>query len=81
MAEMTVSNLLASLEDRMKKTEEALKVSFNAIRTGKASPALVEGLMVEYYGTPTRLRDIAAIAAPASTFSACSRQRRSSAVR
>ena len=64
MAEMTVSNLLASLEDRMKKTEEALKVSFNAIRTGKASPALVDGLMVEYYGTPTRLRDIAAIAAP-----------------
>jgi len=64
MAEMTVSNLLASLEDRMKKTEEALKVSFSAIRTGKASPSLVEGLMVEYYGTPTRLRDIAAIAAP-----------------
>jgi ribosome recycling factor len=64
MAELTVDNLLAALEERMKKSEEALKNSFNTIRTGKASPALVDGIMVEYYGTMTRLRDMAGISAP-----------------
>ena len=54
----------AFFQPRMMKTEDNLKKSFNAIRTGKASPALVEGIMVEYYGTPTRLRDIAGITAP-----------------
>lgn len=44
-------NLLDSLEEHMMKTEDALKNSFAAIRTGKASPALVEGITVEYYGT------------------------------
>ena len=57
-------NLLDSLEEHMMKTEDALKNSFAAIRTGKASPALVEGITVEYYGTQTRLRDIAGITAP-----------------
>lgn len=58
------NNLLDELEEHMMKTEDSLRSSFNAIRTGKASPALVEGLMVEYYGTQTRLRDIAGITAP-----------------
>ncbi|MCQ2378596.1 MAG: ribosome recycling factor, partial [Victivallaceae bacterium] len=40
------------------------KNSFAAIRTGKASPSLVEGLMIDYYGTQTRLRDIAGITTP-----------------
>ena len=40
-------NLLDSLEEHMMKTEDALKNSFAAIRTGKASPALVEGITVE----------------------------------
>ena len=48
------TNLLDSLEEHMMKTEEALGSSFSAIRTGKASPALVEHVTVEYYGTPTR---------------------------
>ncbi len=58
------TNLLEELEEHMMKTEEALINSFHSIRTGKASPALVENIMVEYYGTPTRLREIAGIAAP-----------------
>ena len=41
MAQFTKENLLSELEARMKKTEEALKNGFAAIRTGKASPALV----------------------------------------
>ena len=61
-----ISELLDCLEEHMMKTEEALQKSFAAIRTGKASPALVENVMVEYYGTPTRLKEIAGITAPES---------------
>ena len=64
MADGYSKELLTSLEGRMKKSEESLRTTFNSIRTGKASPALVDGVMVEYYGTPTRLRDIAGISAP-----------------
>lgn len=64
MASIDPAAILDSLEEHMMKTEDNLKKSFSAIRTGKASPALVEGIMVEYYGTPTRLRDIAGITAP-----------------
>lgn len=59
-----IRNLLKELEEHMRKTEHALQHHFASIRTGKASPALVEDLMVEYYGTPTRLREIAGIATP-----------------
>ena len=62
--QLTKENYKSELEARMKRTEESLKTSFAAIRTGKASPALVEGLMVDYYGTPTRLNAIAGITAP-----------------
>lgn len=48
----------------MDNTIDALKKRFDSVRTGKASPALVEGVMVEYYGGQTRLKDIAAISAP-----------------
>ncbi len=64
MAQLTRENFRAELEARMKKTEESLKNSFAAIRTGKASPALVDGIMVEYYGTQTKLNAIAGITAP-----------------
>ena len=64
MADGYSKELLNTLEGRMKKSEESLHNTFNSIRTGKASPALVDGIMVEYYGTPTRLRDIAGISAP-----------------
>ena len=60
----TVELLLDELEENMMKTEEALSANFNAIRTGKASPALVENITFEYYGTQTRIRDAAGITAP-----------------
>ncbi len=59
-----IADLLDNLEEHMMKTEEALQHQFAAIRTGKASPALVENVMVEYYGTPTRLKELAGITAP-----------------
>jgi len=59
-----IDDVKADAESKMKKTIEALKREFGGIRTGRASPALVEPLKVEYYGTPTPLQQIATIAAP-----------------
>jgi len=59
-----INDLLAELRDRMKKTIEALQDDLLTLRTGRASPALVERLPVEYYGTPTPLNQIASIAVP-----------------
>ena len=61
---MEIDLLLDTLEENMMKTEEALKVAFSALRTGKASPALVENITVDYYGAPTRIRDLANITTP-----------------
>ncbi len=60
----TVDTLLDTLEENMMKTEDALTTAFAAIRTGKASPALVENITFEYYGAQTRIRDAAGITAP-----------------
>ena len=51
-------------EDKMEKCIHHLQEEFSGVRTGKASPNLVEHVMVPYYGTPTRLREIAGIATP-----------------
>ena len=48
----------------MKKAIEATQHEFNGVRTGRASPALLEGLQVEYYGTKTPLNQLATISAP-----------------
>ena len=60
----TTSQLLAEANERMSKSIEALNRELAAIRTGRASPALVEGLEVDYYGTPTPLNQIASISIP-----------------
>jgi ribosome recycling factor len=59
-----IKELLGETEDRMKKTIEALEAKLRTIRTGRASPALVEQVMVDYYGTPTPLQQLAVISAP-----------------
>ena len=59
-----VDTLLDSLEENMMKTEDSLVGVFSGIRTGKASPALVENITFEYYGTQTRIKDAAGISAP-----------------
>jgi ribosome recycling factor len=55
---------LADVEDHMKKTIEATQRSFNTIRTGRANAALLDRIMVEYYGTPTSLKSLANINTP-----------------
>lgn len=53
-----------STEDRMKKTVKALKEEFNTIRTGRASASIFDKVMVEYYGTPTPMNQVANISIP-----------------
>jgi ribosome recycling factor len=57
-------DVLKDAEDRMKKAVEALRRDLATIRTGRATPALVDRIMVEYYGTPTPLNQLAQITAP-----------------
>jgi len=59
-----IKELLAETEQRMEKALEALSSDLVGIRTGRASPALVERLMVDYYGVPTPLNQLASIAVP-----------------
>jgi len=51
-------------EDKMKKAVEATVREFGMVRTGRASTTLVEGIVVEYYGAPTPLKQLATIATP-----------------
>ena len=59
-----VPEVLSEAESKMTKSVEALKRELSALRTGRASPALVERLPVEYYGTATPLQQLATIHAP-----------------
>ena len=64
---MPVDDILLDCEEHMEKQVEHLKHELRGIRTGRASPALVENVKVEYYGTPTDLRSIASISVPEAT--------------
>ena len=56
--------MLAQAEERMKRALQALEEDLGGIRTGRASPALVERIQVDYYGNLTPLNQMATIAAP-----------------
>ena len=60
----TIQKLMRETEQRMSKAVEAMEADFKGIRTGRASPALIERVMVPYYGTPTPLNQLAVISAP-----------------
>lgn len=49
---------------KMKKTAEILSQQFDSVRAGRANPAVLDKLRVEYYGTPTPINQIAAVATP-----------------
>lgn len=59
-----VKDALSEAEDRMKGAITALEEDLATIRTGRASPALVERLNIDYYDTPTPLMQLATISAP-----------------
>jgi len=51
-------------DDKMLKTIEVVKANFAAVRAGRANAGVLDRIMVEYYGTPTPLNQVAAIASP-----------------
>jgi ribosome recycling factor len=59
-----LQTLLKEAEEKMKKSEAAVSRQFAEVRGGRANPALVEHLSVSCYGTPTPLKQLAAITAP-----------------
>lgn len=59
--------ILLEAEEAMTKALEYLKKELRGMRTGRASPALVEYLKVDYYGTPTDLKSLASISIPEPT--------------
>lgn len=61
---MPVDDILLEAEDKMLKGVEHLKAQYRTVRTGRASAGLVEHLKVDYYGSPTELRQLATITVP-----------------
>lgn len=56
-----INDIKKDAETRMDKCVEAFKNTISKVRTGRASPSLLDGIVVEYYGTPTPLRQLASV--------------------
>lgn len=63
-AVQNVPGVLRDVEGKMQKALEVVAREFATIRTGRAHPALVEGIRVDYFGTPTPLKQLANLSAP-----------------
>jgi ribosome recycling factor len=61
---MTTKEILHQTEEKMKKAIESVTREFSEVRTGRAHPGLVEGLHIDYYGTPTLVKQLASISVP-----------------
>jgi len=59
-----IEELLADARERMTKSVESTRHEFGSVRTGRATPALLDRIMVDYYGAATPLRQLATIGAP-----------------
>jgi ribosome recycling factor len=59
-----IEDLLQDARERMSKSVEATRDEFATVRTGRASPALLDRIVVDYYGAATPLRQLATISAP-----------------
>jgi ribosome recycling factor len=59
-----IENFLGDATQRMDKSVEATHEHFNSVRTGRATPALLDRIQIDYYGTPTPLKNLATINAP-----------------
>jgi ribosome recycling factor len=62
--ELTPETVLSEVERKMDRAIDALRRELNSLRTGRATPALLENITIEYYGVPTPLKQIASISAP-----------------
>ena len=61
---MALDDILLEAEEKMIKSEEVVQHEFSGLRTGKASPALVENITVDVYGSNMRIRELATITTP-----------------
>jgi ribosome recycling factor len=59
-----IEDLVSDAIQRMDKSVDATHEHFNSVRTGRAAPALLDRIQVDYYGTPTPLKNMATISAP-----------------
>lgn len=59
-----INTIKQDVEERMSKTVNVLRSDFQTIRTGKASPALLDRIQVDYYGAPTPINQLANISTP-----------------
>ena len=60
----TIEEFLADAKRRMDKSIETTRTEFNSVRTGRASAALLDRITIDYYGTPTPLKNMATIGVP-----------------
>ena len=61
---MSIKDILKETESKMRKSIESVRREFSEVRTGRAHPGLIEGLNVDYFGTPTPVKQIASISTP-----------------
>ena len=59
-----MKELLAKTEEKMDKSLNALDREFKAVRAGRANPAILDKILVDYYGTPTPIQQMAAVSVP-----------------
>ncbi len=59
-----IKKILSDAEFRMKKSVEVASHDLAALRTGRASPAILDGIKVEYYGSPYEIRELATVTVP-----------------
>ena len=64
--ELTVESVVSDAGMKMDRTLDALRRDLNNFRTGRATPSIVEDILVDYYGAPTPLKQLATISAPDS---------------
>lgn len=62
--QLTPEAVLQEVERKMGRSREALQRELAALRTGRATPSLIENVAVDYYGSPTPLKQLASISAP-----------------
>ena len=59
-----IKDVLKELEDKMKKSVQSLQKELGGLRAGRATPALLEKLVVEYYGVPSPIHQVASVNVP-----------------
>ena len=59
-----IADTISEVTEKMNKAVEVIKEDFQTVRTGRANPALFQKIMVEYYGTPTPLGQLAGLQNP-----------------